>query len=41
VNNCHVSGLTDAGANLGIPGFDGDVRFNNPGIPDINITGFT
>ena len=28
----------DAGADLGIPGFNGDVRYNNPGIPTINIS---
>ena len=35
-----VNNLTSTGANLGIPGFDGDVRFNNPGIPSINISAF-
>jgi hypothetical protein len=40
VNHFYVSGLTSAGSDLGIPGFDGDVRFDNPGTPDINITGF-
>jgi hypothetical protein len=34
------NGLKDAGAQLGIPGFDGDVKFDNPGIPDFNIVGF-
>ena len=33
--------LLDAGANLGIPGFDGDVRYNNPGLPIFSITGFS
>jgi hypothetical protein len=36
-----VNGLASAGADLGIPGFDGDVRYQNPGIPDIGITGFS
>ena len=25
---------------IGIPGFDGDVRYDNPGIPTIGVTGF-
>jgi len=33
-------GQTSAGTNLGIPGFNGDTVFNNPGIPDFTITGF-
>jgi hypothetical protein len=32
--------MLDAGAKLGIPGFDGDVRFNNPGLPIFTITRF-
>jgi hypothetical protein len=40
VNPFYVNGETDAGASLGIPGFDGDVRFNNPGIPSINVSNF-
>lgn len=40
LNFFFVNNLASAGAELGIPGFDGDVRFNNPGIPDIGITGF-
>ena len=35
-----VSGNKNAGTALGIPGFNGDSTFNNPGIPDFNITGF-
>ena len=31
---------TTAGTELGIPTFDGDSKYNNPGIPDFNITGF-
>jgi hypothetical protein len=31
---------TTAGTDLGIPTFDGDSKYNNPGIPDFNITGF-
>ena len=26
---------------MGIPGFDADSRFGNPGIPDFNVTGFS
>lgn len=40
LNFFFVNNLTSAGAELGIPGFDGDVRYRNPGIPDIGITGF-
>lgn len=41
LNYFYVNGLNDAGSQLGIPGFDGDVRFANPGIPEFNINGFT
>jgi Carboxypeptidase regulatory-like domain len=41
VNPFYVNGDTDAGASLGIPGFDGDVRYNNPGLPSINISNFS
>ena len=41
LNYFYVSGLTHAGCDLGIPGFNGDVVFNNPGIPEFNVTGFT
>ena len=41
VNPFYVNGQSDVGASLGIPGFDGDVRFNNPGIPSINISNFS
>ncbi len=40
VNDFLVNNLTSSGASLGIPGFDGDVRFDNPGIPSINISAF-
>jgi hypothetical protein len=40
VNPFAVSGQKTAGTSLGIPGFTGDSDFNNPGIPDFNITGF-
>ncbi|MPZ21355.1 MAG: hypothetical protein GEV06_26190, partial [Luteitalea sp.] len=40
LNYFEVNGLPTAGSDLGIPGFDGDVRYNNPGIPHFLITGF-
>src|SRR5262249_9214119 len=36
LNYWYVNNLTTAGKDLGIPGFDGDVRFSNPGIPVIS-----
>jgi hypothetical protein len=41
VNPFYVGGPDDAGASLGIPGFDGDVRYSNPGLPSINISNFS
>lgn len=41
VNPFYSQGITDAGTQLGIPGFDADSRFENPGIPDFNISGFS
>src|SRR5207244_11419551 len=40
VNYCSTAGLGSAGTNLGIPQFNGDSAYNNPGIPEFNITGF-
>ena len=40
LNYFTVNGLKTAGTDLGITGFNGDTRFNNPGIPEFNITGF-
>ena len=40
LNYFAVNGITSAGADLGIPGFDGDVRFSNPGLPSINVSNF-
>ncbi len=40
LNAFAVAGLNTAGSDLGIPGFTGDVLYNNPGVPDFNITGF-
>jgi carboxypeptidase family protein/TonB-dependent receptor-like protein len=39
LNPFAVNGQTSAGADLGIGGFDGDVKYNNPGIPTIDLTG--
>jgi Carboxypeptidase regulatory-like domain/TonB dependent receptor-like, beta-barrel len=41
LNSFEINGLANAGASLGIPGFDGDVRYNNAGIPTFTITGFS
>jgi hypothetical protein len=40
LNYFAANGLKTAGSDLGIPGFTGDAQFNNPGIPEFNITGF-
>ena len=40
LNSFATNGQKSAGTNLGIPGFTGDSQYNNPGIPDFNITGF-
>jgi len=41
VNNGFAqSGITDAGSQLGIPGFTADVDNNNPGIPTFVIPGY-
>ncbi len=41
LNPFSVDGPSNAGTTLGIPGFDGDTRYNNPGLPSINITNFS
>ena len=41
VNPFYVDGPADAGTSLGIPGFDGDTRYDNPGLPTIDISNFT
>jgi hypothetical protein len=40
LNPFSVNNQKNAGTSLGIPGFTGDTQYNNPGIPDFNITGF-
>ena len=34
-------GPSDAGSSLGIPGFDGDVKYSNPGLPSVNVSNFS
>src|SRR5262245_29576640 len=41
LNPFAVDGPADAGSSLGIPGFDGDVKYNNPGIPSVNVSNFS
>src|SRR6266496_749560 len=41
LNQFSVTGKADAGTSLGIPGFDGDTKFGNPGIPSVNVSNFT
>jgi hypothetical protein len=41
LNKFAVNGEADAGTSLGIPGFNGDTRFSNPGIPSVNVSNFT
>ena len=41
LNPFSVDGKADAGTSLGIPGFDGDTKFSNPGIPSINVSNFS
>ena len=41
INNFMVDGVPSAGTDLGIPGFDADTRYGNPGIPSITVTGFS
>jgi hypothetical protein len=40
LNGFAAGGVKTAGTDLGIPGFNGDTTFGNPGIPEFNITGF-
>src|SRR5207249_2589619 len=41
LNQFAVNGQADAGTSLGIPGFNGDTKFGNPGIPSVNVSNFT
>jgi len=40
LNQFEVEGKTDAGSSLGIPGFDGDIKYHNPGLPSVNVSNF-
>jgi hypothetical protein len=40
LNYFGANGIDGAGTALGIPGFDADTRYSNPGLPSINITNF-
>jgi hypothetical protein len=40
LNYFNVNGIASAGTELGIPGFNGDVKYNNPGIPSVNVSNF-
>jgi hypothetical protein len=40
LNYWYANNLKTAGSDLGIPGFTGDVTYNNPGIPTISNSGF-
>ncbi|HZQ51166.1 MAG TPA: TonB-dependent receptor [Bryobacteraceae bacterium] len=39
-NYWYVNNLKTAGTDLGIPGFNGDTAYNDPGIPVFSINGF-
>ena len=41
LNYFWVNDLPGAGAALGIPGFDGDVKYGNLGIPSVSISAFS
>ena len=41
LNHFYMNSIPTAGSDLGIPGFDGDVKYNNPGLPSINISNFS
>jgi hypothetical protein len=41
LNPFAVGGDPGAGTALGIPGFDGDTRYSNPGLPSVNISNFS
>jgi hypothetical protein len=38
INDFALNDLTSAGSDLGIPGFNGDTRYSNPGVPTIDMT---
>jgi outer membrane receptor protein involved in Fe transport len=40
LNYWYTAGLTQAGTQLGIPGFTGDTQYGNPGVPVLSISNF-
>ena len=40
LNYFTVNGQKTAGTDLGITGFNGDTKYNNPGIPEFTVNGF-
>src|SRR3954470_18970839 len=41
LNQFSVKAENGAGTSLGIPGFDGDTKYNNPGLPSVNVSNFS
>src|SRR6476660_7728734 len=41
LNQFLVNGQNGAGTALGIPGFDGDTKYSNPGLPSVNVSTFS
>jgi len=41
LNQFSVNDQQGAGTALGIPGFDGDTKYNNPGLPSVNVSTFS
>ncbi len=41
LNQFSVNNEQGAGTALGIPGFDGDTKYNNPGLPSVNVSTFS
>ena len=41
LNQFLVNGQPGSGTALGIPGFDGDTKYNNPGLPSVNVSTFS
>ena len=41
LNQFSVNNEQGAGTALGIPGFDGDTKYSNPGLPSVNVSNFS
>jgi hypothetical protein len=41
LNQFSVNNQPGAGTALGIPGFDGDTKYANPGLPSVNVSNFS